>query len=307
MAGRGGDQRAGQRAEPVGGDGGARPFGDFRRGAGDELILGIGGDEDAGVDARIQPPLDQHGDERGLADAMARGAGEAQRGVAGGAVLQVRADAGEDIGLPGARAGRGGELAPAPRPGETGVAEGVVAEACDGLDEAGGGGVTGAVLLRKQEPRVTGVALVALGSCVRRNTRRGSGGGVSPAVLLRKQEPRVMGAAFVALGSCLRRNTRRGSGGGVSGAVLLRKQEARVTGATFVALGSCVRRNTRRGSGRGISHGRRRRGRRWRAPPPGGRRGRGWPLPPRRGRSTAQACGGRASGRRRWFRHVCGG
>ena len=29
------------------------------------------------------------------------------------------------------------------------------------------------------------------------------------AVLLRKQEPRVSGAAFVALGSCLRRSTRR--------------------------------------------------------------------------------------------------
>ena len=66
-------------AEPVAVDRQPMPLGELRPGLGAQLAGGVGGDDAAGVRHRRHRPQDDPGDQRRLADAVARGDGQPQR------------------------------------------------------------------------------------------------------------------------------------------------------------------------------------------------------------------------------------
>jgi len=80
------------------------PFDDLRACLGQQLALGIGGDDNPRIHPRIQPPFDQHRDQRRLADAMTRSTGDTTRRELRGGVAEMGGDCRHDVTLPFARA-----------------------------------------------------------------------------------------------------------------------------------------------------------------------------------------------------------
>ena len=146
MPGRGGDERGRVRAEPVLCQREIVPFRDLGRRLGEQLAFGIGGDDDAGIDAGIEPPFHQHRDQRRFADAMPRGARDAAGREARGRISEMRLDRPHHLALPGARATDIAQHAFAPGKGEAGIAKGIVTAFHHAIDQAlaGGGLIHGA-------------------------------------------------------------------------------------------------------------------------------------------------------------------
>jgi len=135
MAGRGGDEGGRSGAEPVARMRQVVPFDDFRRGLGEQLALRIRGGDDARVDAGIQPPLYEHRDQCGLADAVAGSASNAARGEAGFRIAEMTTDDGHDLLLPGARARDAAQHAFTPGVHQLGVAGRIVREVDHAVDQ----------------------------------------------------------------------------------------------------------------------------------------------------------------------------
>ena len=95
------------------------PLGELGPGLGAELALGVGGDDAARVGQRRQRPQDQPGHQRRLADAVARGDGQAHGFVGRGVALpEALAQLLQHLALPGFRSALAGERGARLSPGK---------------------------------------------------------------------------------------------------------------------------------------------------------------------------------------------
>jgi hypothetical protein len=112
------------------------PLGELGPGLGAELAFGVGADHAARVVQGRHRPQDDPGDQRRLADAVARGDGDAHGlalAFAEMAIEQTVAQPDEDVALPILGPGFASErrARDAPRKGEGDEAQGIVAEGAD--------------------------------------------------------------------------------------------------------------------------------------------------------------------------------